>query len=168
MRTTLWLSLGRLFLWIGLGLAASGQSLPQPTELRGPYDCSGRFSKERLIFLSGNRWVKGPRFDPAALTRWWVSSKTYLFVDGTIGSRGRFRGRDPGLRGKFRVEKNRVFLFPDHSGAMHSGLQSFIYDADVLAVQEFRMDPASGSLIEVGLWPRPPHRPITCTRDGFF
>ena len=150
-----------LFLWIGLGVAAPGQALPPPAELSGAYDCSTPgFAKQKLIFLSAGRWVKGPRFDPAAFKMLRVSEKTLSF-------RGRvlFRERGPGLRGKFRIERDRVVLYPLPSGAEHFGLQSY-FDEEFWDVQQFRIDPATGNLIEVPLFSFRP--PLTCTRDGFF
>jgi len=138
---------------------ATAQKPFQPTEIIGPYNCSAPgFTKQKLFFLSGNRWVKGPIFDPAAFKVRRVSEKTRS-RSGIILP----RERDPGLRGTFRVEKDRLVLF--HPGEIHSGLQSYFeFVRDPL---QFRIDPATGDLIEVrtlGVF-----RPLlTCSPDGFF
>lgn len=159
-------SLGRLlFLWISLGLTATGQT--PHIQLSGAYDCSAPgFAKQKLIFLSGGRWVKSPLFDPAAFKMRWISEQTRSY-GGTMLLRQREHGRRGlGLRGSFHVEKDHVTLYPLPSERMHMGPQSF-FDDEVFTEQQFRIDPASGNLIEMPFLGNFRSR-LTCTRDGFF
>jgi len=153
-------------LWIGSCLAATGQTSTPPAEISRAYDCSAHgFAKGKLIFLPGGRWMKGAQFDAAAsaLEPQVVGSKRRLFVDGTIRRRMSFFRWGPGLRGRFRVEGDRVVLF--YPGVTHAALQSFFNDNEPDPLQ-FRIDPASGNLIEVPFGSF--RRLMTCTRDGFF
>lgn len=149
-----------LFLWLGLGLTATTQTLPQPAEVIGPYNCSApRVTKLKFIFLSKGRWVNGPIFNPAAFKMRWVPVTIRSY-----GSKMLLAARDPAQSGEFRVEKDRVTLYPPRTrlGFLNQ------FDPDVsMAVQQFRIDPVSGDLTEVRLLGA--FRPLlTCTRDGFF
>ena len=158
------------FLWIGLGqvVSAAAQTAIKPSDIGGAYNCSapGSTPLQKLILLSGGRWIKGPFFDHAAFKIRWGSVQT-----GSYHGKMVFLERDPKLQGQFRVKKDHVVLYSLQPGVLHSGLwgllEPLVPDAMLILEQRFRIDSASHDLIEV-LPFNAVRAPLTCTKDGFF
>jgi hypothetical protein len=160
------LRLGKLaLLGISLGCATSSpaQTAVKLADIAGAYKCSsGSVTQQRLTLSPGGRWSKYPRFffSPA-----WLSSRRDPFHIGS--SPGKIMLLEPDsllLQGLFSREKDRVVLYPE-TRSWQGFFNQFVPVSVVTAVQQFRIDPASGNLIEVPFFFRPP---LICTRDGFL